>query len=143
MKLIIFATLLAAMLGMAGWNSPDTLVSPLTAVIANGQGPIVSPQSGQASHIAEVKIGGTAGTVSATVTLYGSNDAYCFTDQTNCAQQSLNSWSLTGTSQTNVNQVATGGGGQGIFAITANYRYYWMTVASIAGTNATVNGWIN
>jgi hypothetical protein len=102
----------------------------LNGVTAIQQGNVVIDVPVPVSFIPWVK--GTAGTVTATVNLYASNDDSCRSSplaQSASAAVLLATWSLSGTLQA----VDTSG-----VVVATSYLYWWGTVSAISGTNAAV-----
>jgi hypothetical protein len=113
-----------------------TVTTLLNGVTADGVGSVVSSFP-QGTRVFQVKLGGTSGTVSASVKLYATNDALCLTDQTGCAQKLLTTFVLSGTAGANADIAAD----TNFYEVTSPWKYYWMEVTGLTGTGAKVSGW--
>ena len=113
----------------------EALVCALDSVITTSVGPLLSLLAPVAFHF---WLTGTSGAVTATVSVYGSNDLTALTSQTDAGKVLLGTTSaLSGT-----------GGGEGVavandaLPVFANYLHYWAEVTAISGTDTKVFGYV-
>lgn len=105
------------------------LLDKATAV---GTGPVVQME---APINIQAWIEGASGSVSASVRIWGSNDAACLITKTGCARNLLAATTtLSGTGLGGGVAIATDQG-----AINTQYAYYWVEVTAISGTGAKVS----
>ncbi len=85
----------------------------------------------------QASIEGTSGTVTASVTLYGSNDEDNVGAPDNAAAVGLKTFSLSGTG------VGAGlSAASDVYALDTQYRFVWAKLTAISGTGATVSVWL-